>query len=124
LTDNYFFLSDYLRSSDVVPGGRIELPTHGFSIFSEFPREIGLYHHPFWGAGRYLRDYCWDSPASLYTFLLTNSLTGLARDYHFTGFPEFTQFYHPALLQEGPKVQSIALPLSYPGIFSIFAFEF
>lgn len=31
----------------VVPGGRIELPTHGFSnVFSRVSPRIGLYHLP------------------------------------------------------------------------------
>lgn len=61
---------------------------------------IGLSLPPF-GSWALMRDYCWGSPSSLYTFRETVALHGLARDYHIPhslqkvrdlGFPEFTQF--------------------------------
>ena len=42
-----------------------------------------------------VQDYCWDSPASLYTFRGTNALPGSARDCsNYRSFPEFTQFFN------------------------------
>lgn len=66
-----------------------------------------------------MRDYCWRSRASLYTCLRL-SFGSPTKDWLgitiIKGFPEFTQFSHPKLLREGPKIQSSALPLSYLGI--------
>lgn len=42
-----------------------------------------------------MQDYCWDSPASLYTFRGTSALLGLDRDCsNYRSFPEFTQFFN------------------------------
>ena len=94
---------------------------HDFPLFHIVSYMIGLYLHPRikQGAGRYLEGYCWDSLPSLYTFLATLALRDLARDYHIcrTDFrlPRVHPVYCLPLLVSGPKIQSCALPLSYPG---------
>jgi len=67
------------------------------------------------------RDYCWDSPASLYTFLATICPARLGSGLSRTAlpclmFPEFTQFFNPSYLGKPRRLQGIALPLSYRGI--------
>jgi len=66
-----------------------------------------------------VQDYCWDSPASLYTLSQTIALAILARDCpeFIEGFPRIHPIFNPPLLADGPKIQAFALPLSYPGVF-------
>ncbi len=71
----------HVRLAVFVPREGIEPPTPASS-----KAEFGLYHSRCetyvyqYGIGRYPRDYCWDSLASLYTFFATIALRSLARD--------------------------------------------
>jgi hypothetical protein len=52
-----------------------------------------------------VRGYCWDSPASLYTFRKTIALSGLARDCLFDKeFPRVHPVIHSPLLEKAPKI--------------------
>ncbi len=56
------------------------------------------------GVGRYLRVYCWDSLASLYTFPATFALRGLARDCPaLAGFPRIHPIFLIPHFCEGPQ---------------------
>ncbi len=74
-----------------------------------FQRRLGLYHHPAsqagLGVGRCLQEYCWDSPASLYTFRKTDALSGLARDCSSLrrSVPRIHPIFQSALLRKAPK---------------------
>jgi len=54
-----------------VPREGIEPPTQGSSIISLIKSWTISSSCNFTGAGRWMQDYCWDSPASLYTFFNT-----------------------------------------------------
>ncbi len=78
----------------------------------------GLSHHPSrvreirgWAL---VRDYCWDSLASLYTFQETNTLLGLARDCPIGFSPNSPSFSHGPLPDQAPKISGLRSTTELP----------
>ncbi len=83
----------------------------------KFPSESDyLFIHE--GCWALMKDYCWDSPSSLYTFRETIALHGSARDYHAFRFrlprihPVLPLCYHKG----DPFLSPVRLPISPPGL--------
>ena len=74
-------------------------------MFTRVSSRVGLSHDPIYGSRALAQDYCWGSPASLYTFRETNTLLDLARDYPsmYLGLPRIHPVFLPNVTIGGPK---------------------
>lgn len=93
----------------IVPREGVEPPTPASS-----EAEFGLSHHPHnKDVGRCLRDYCWDSPTSLYAFSVTFCPTelgsGLFSLLHLRKFSPSSPDFHQLVTELRPKEFRAAL---------------
>src|SRR3989344_4063405 len=74
------------------------------------------------GSWALMQDYCWDSPASLYTDPETYALPELARDSSLAEFsPNSPSFSHDRLLDQAPKISGLRSTTELPRHYGIVA---